>query len=127
MRHPATVLLFIVCVASAAGALAASGASMWMDVSPSSGVQDDVDEHEETLSEDYTAGRQEGETSFVGATISGVDKVVGSFVLIFVLQDLLMNNGLPGWAATFLASPLAWSFGLFMIYMISGRQNVRPR
>ncbi|GAA0293938.1 hypothetical protein [Halarchaeum salinum] len=126
MRHPATVLLFIVCVAAVATALGASGTAGWLGMQPNTGVQDQVDQSESQF-HDYSASRQGGETSFIGATISGTDKVFSSFVVIFTLADLLVNMGIPAWAAAMVASPLAWSFGLFVIYMISGRSGVRPR
>lgn len=126
MRHPATILLFIVCVSAVVGAMGASGTADWLGVNPDTGVEEDLNESESEL-RDYSASREGSDTSFIGATISGVDEAVSSFVLIFALADLLVNMGLPPWAATFIASPLVWSFGLFMIYMISGRGQVRPR
>jgi len=126
MRHPATILLFIVCVAAVGGAMSASGTAGWLGVQPDTGVQDDVSDSESEL-KDYSASRQGGDTSFIGATISGTDEVLSSFVVIFALADLLVNAGLPPWGATMIASPLVWAFGLFVIYMFTGRTEVRPR
>ncbi|MBP1987246.1 hypothetical protein [Halolamina salifodinae] len=127
MRHPTTVLLFIVCVAAVAGAMAASGTAGWLGVDdPSVGVEDQVNQSEGEL-HDYSASRQGGDTSFIGATISGTDEVISSFVVIFALSDMMVNAGLPVWSAVMLSSPLAWCFGLFIIYMFSGRSEVRPR
>lgn len=126
MRHPATVLLFLVCVSAVVVAMGASGTAGWLGVQPETGIQDDVGQSESEL-RDYGASRQGGDTSFIGATISGADEVMSSFVVIFALADMLVNMGLPAWGAAFLASPLVWSFGLFFIYMFSGRAEVRPR
>jgi len=126
MRHPTTILLFIVCTGAVSGALAASGTAEWLGYSPNPGVSEDINDSEEELA-DYSASRDDGDTDFIGATISAVDEVLSAFVVIFALSDLLVNLGLPGWAAAMLASPLAWSFGLFIVYMISGRAEVRPR
>ena len=126
MRHPATILLFMVCVAGVVGAMNASGVAAWLGVQPETGIEDNVDTREKKL-KDYSASRGSSDTSFIGATISGVDETVASFVIVFGLADLLINAGLPAWGAALIASPLTWSFGLFMIYMISGRSQVRPR
>lgn len=125
-RHPTTVLLFIVCVAAVATAMIASGTAGWLGMQPDTGVQDDVEESKSEL-KDYSASRGSSETSFIGATISGTDEVISSFVLIFALADMLINMGLPPWGAVMLASPLTWCFGLFVIYMFTGRSEVRPR
>lgn len=126
MRHPATILLFIVCVSAVAGGMAASGTSDWLGMQPHTGVQDNVD-HSRSSMHDYSASRQGGGVSFIGATISGADKTIASFAVIFTLADLLVNMGIPSWGAVMLASPLVWAFGLFIIYMITGRTEVRPR
>ncbi|ADQ68441.1 hypothetical protein GL213_14390 [Halogeometricum borinquense] len=126
MRHPATILLFIVCVAGVGGAMTASGTADWLGMQPDTGVQDDVAQSKGDL-KDYSASRGSSDTSFIGATISGTDEVVSSFVLIYALADMLVNAGLPSWGAVMIASPLTWSMGLFVIYMFTGRSGVRPR
>lgn len=126
MRHPATILLFMVCVAAVSTGLAASGVTDWLGMQQETGIQDDVADSRKDL-KDFQASRQGKDTSFIGATISATDETISSFIMIFALSDLLVNMGLPGWAAALIASPVVWSLGLFIIYMFSGRAGVRPR
>lgn len=126
MRHPATILLFLVCVAAVATAMGASGTAAWLGAQPETGIQDNVN-HSGSSLHDYKASRQEGSTSFIGATVAGTTKTFSSFMVIFSLAELLINAGLPPWGAALLTSPLIWAFGLFAIYMITGRSDVRPR
>jgi hypothetical protein len=127
MRNPVTVVFIVVCVAAFATAMGASGTATWLGVeSPSIGAAEDVDESEENLGQ-YKASRNKDDVNFIGSVFSAFDTFLGAFVIIKNLQTYLVNAGLPGWAAVFLASPVVWSLGTFAIYFISGRQEVTPR
>lgn len=95
-------------------------------MTPDPGVDGDVDEAEDDL-RSYSASREQGETNFIGAVFAATGAFLRSAGVILRLRDVIANLGLPLWAATFAASPAVWALGLLMIYMISGRAEVRPR
>lgn len=123
MRRPPEIMLFIILVVSMAGAMNASGLSQDFGVQPETGIEDEVNDTQEVLQDrDYEANREKGEVNFIGSVFASVDKVVGAFVLVYELKAMMINVGLPGWLATFLASPIFLILGIFMLYMISGRR-----
>lgn len=122
MTKVTNLMLFMVCLAAAAGAMGASGLTDEVGAAPDPGISEEVNQSEEEF-KTYTASRDEGATSFIGAVISGVDKTIDGFKLIFALYPMLVNLGLPEWVAAFISAPLYFLFGLFILYLLTGRQT----
>lgn len=124
MAQVSKLMIFMVCLAAAASVMVASGLAAEIGQQPQTGIQEDVDSSNESFKE-YSASRSEGATSFIGAVISGVDKTISAFKLIFALPSLLVNLGLPTWLATFISAPIYFSFGMFILYLITGRRTTK--
>jgi hypothetical protein len=122
MAQATKLLILMVCIGAAATAMSASGLTEELGQSPQTGTQDDINDSEESF-RSYSASRGESDTSFIGSIIAGVDKVVRSFQLIFALHPLLTNLGVPGWLATFISAPIYFSFGLYVLYLLTGRRT----
>lgn len=113
----------MIIVAATASAMSASGLAGQMNITPATGLQDDVNRTQEQLQDrEYSANREPGEVNFIGSVFAGLDKVKNSFIMIYELYELFRNIGLPGWAAIFLSSPIFFIMGVFIIYMITGRR-----
>jgi hypothetical protein len=115
-------MVFMVCVAAASSAVVASGLGGELGMTPQTGIQDDVQQSEDKFKE-YDASRSGDDTSFIGSVISGVDKTIETYQIIFALPTLLTNMGLPGWLAALIGAPAYFLFGLFVVYMITGRRT----
>lgn len=122
MAQVTKLVVFMVCVAAAATVMQASGLTAELGQQPNPGVQDNVNDSQEDLKQ-YSASREQGETSFIGSVISGVDKAIDSFKLVFALYPMLKNLGMPSWLAAFISAPVYFSFGLFVLYLITGRRT----
>lgn len=123
MRRPPEIMLFMVFVVAAASAMQASGLASQLGVQPDTGIEKNVEDSKETLkNRSYSANREKGEVNFIGSVFASIDKVVNAFVMVYALYELFVNVGIPGWLAAFLSSPIFLVFGIFMLYMISGRR-----
>ena len=122
MSQATKLMIAMVCIAAAAATFTASGLSGYSGLQPQTGIQDDVEESQKEF-RSYSATRQEGEVNFIGSVFSSAGKVMDGFRLLFQLPELAMNSGLPGWAAEFLAAPVVFLFGLFFVYLLSGRRT----
>lgn len=122
MAQITKVLVIMVCIAAAATAMAASGLTSDIGLSPNTGIQENVN-HSQQEYKKYSASRTQGDTSFIGSVIGGVDKAISTFKLVFALYPMLTNIGIPAWLAAFISAPVYFSFGLFILYMITGRRT----
>jgi len=122
---PALAILVVALVGSFA-ALQASGlfAALGVAPSPGAGVEKHVNQSEGKLRH-YSATQQPNRVNFIGAILAGVGKAIHSFSVIFELPVILRNLGIPPWIVTYVMGPLVLLFGLYMVYMLTGRRQER--
>lgn len=124
MAQVSKLMIFMVTMVAAATAIGASGLGAWTGLNPQTGAADDVNQSKQEL-HNYSATRQEGEVNFIGSIFSSAGKVMSSFGMIFTFGSVLQNLGLPPWAVEFVVAPLTFLFGLFFIYLLSGRRTTK--
>lgn len=122
MSQITKLMIFMVCLAAAASVMLASGLAAEIGQQPQPGIEDDVEQTEGDFKE-YSASREEGSVTFVGAIVSGIDKAISALKLVFALYPMLVNMGFPAWLATFLAAPVYVVFGLFTLHLLTGRRT----
>lgn len=122
MAQATKIMIAMVCVAAAAAVMQASGLNHETGLNPDPGIEQDVNQSESEL-RDYSASRNSGETSFVSGVVSGVGETMSVYKIMFALPTMLQNLGLPAWLAAFFSAPAYFMFGLYTIYLITGRRT----
>lgn len=120
MRKTTQVVLFLVCLNAAAGAIQVSGVDSQIGMAPEPGGDEHLEEANESATQ-FSPGNS-GEGTLFGA-LTGIASALGNvFVLATVGGPLMfLNLGFPVWAVTFLFSPMYIIAALDIMYAISGR------
>lgn len=126
MKSAAQLLILVFCLVAASSALSAAGVTDYMNVeSPDTGMDEEV----ENVSSDYktftTTKSEETYLTDIFMLRSALDSIKDGFSMLFGLPDMLVNMGLPRWAANFMTAPLPIIIGLLFIYMLSGRDPTK--
>lgn len=121
MRPIAEVLVFLICLSAAAGALQASGLATAIGVSPNPGIHGAVHD----VPHNASANRQPGQVTFVGAVVGGISTFVSTFAIALLVYPAATNLGLPAWAAALISAPVWALYAMLLVYMMSGRDPHR--
>ena len=119
MRKSTKIAVFLIMLHAGAGMLAASGVAADMGVYPEPGG-------EKAVSNAQSAGENVDVEGGFGATLftaiaSVATSVLDIVRLVFALEAMLINLGVPIYFVAFVAAPVPIIFGLDIAYMISGR------
>jgi hypothetical protein len=113
------IAIVLVSLNASAAVVTASGVGEDMGIDPAvGGDQAIADVQQLSQSLDPNTGIIE---SFVGMSIFAFDALGNVFSLLFVGPEMVMNLGVPVWAATFVFAPLYLIVFADGIYVIAGR------
>lgn len=118
LKQAPKLVILIASVVAAASAMQASGLTAELGASPSTGVESDVNQSADEL-EGIAAERGEAD-SFIGSVIASMDELSAVTSILVALPILLMNLGLPEWAAALIGFPIPFVVGFFLISVLRG-------
>lgn len=120
-RASIQIVIFLVFLNAAAGAVTASGLGSALDINPEIGADEEIDRVESDMQEVDTA---QGIRDTLFAMFSTTTTTaVSAFTILLYGPVMLANLGIPGWLLTFLFAPAFVIVGIDTIHFLTGRDG----
>ncbi len=118
-RASSQIVIFLLCLNAVAGLVTASGIGADLDIDPSLGADDKVEQTNQEAN-DFDPSSGLGSTLF--ALFVDIGDLFGSiFTLVFYGPVMLSNIGIPIWLTTFPFAPAAFIVAKDIAYALTGR------
>lgn len=120
MRYSTRVVVFLIFLNAAAGALVASGVAGDMGIAPNPGGDQALEQANDSVSQ-VEPGGGPVDTLF-GLYASVADTLSAVFGVVFAGPAMIAALGVPGWITGFVFAPMYLLVGIDIIYILTQRR-----